>query len=390
MNYHSHKPITQILTILNNDRLDLRTIDPCSLFQAGISHRINGQVSLALAGYSESQNILSIFDKLRLEKRFLAKQQAMIACTLKNVAGQHQKPILFLKGIVLSQMLYRSISTRESADIDILVRESDVIWFDQILQAHGYFSCHIKKFSKKYERSILNFLSEMTYYHPKKKIKIDLHWKLDNAAFTTINFNTLLESDNLQWIKLEEKELLPTLPEPLNFLYICSHAEKHFGSRLHWLYDTLRYATIYDCDNWNYLIDQSKEYGIDQQLYYLIERWKLFFPKKSESIQTPVVKKIPWYFSATQANTSLEDSSNIIKMLQKKWSEFQLVQGKKNKVRYLFQFVNARQMPWITKYQLPVFFVYLGFFTYLGVYFFKIFFSIFAKAIYFIFKSIFK
>ena len=84
--------------------------------------------------------------------------------------------VLFLKGPTLSQDLYGDVSLRTSNDLDILISIKDIYIAEKILIAEGFEK-------DDYIETVLNDWKwrhhHITFIHPQKRIKVEVHWRLN-------------------------------------------------------------------------------------------------------------------------------------------------------------------------------------------------------------------
>ncbi|MFD1359150.1 nucleotidyltransferase family protein [Fictibacillus halophilus] len=138
---------------------------------------------------------------------------------------------LLLKGPALAKELYGDISLRTSCDIDFLVPIEELERIDTLLQNEGYVK-------NDYFRSILNDWKwrnhHVTYFHPSKEVKLEVHWRLNPGPASEPSFNELWERRKIS--KLTSTPLYLLGNEDL-FLFLASHGARHGWSRLRWLLD---------------------------------------------------------------------------------------------------------------------------------------------------------
>ncbi|MFD1450922.1 nucleotidyltransferase domain-containing protein [Oceanobacillus sojae] len=161
--------------------------------------------------------------------------------------------LLFLKGPVLAQALYGDISLRTSRDLDVLIPIEKLDEAEHLLLAQGY--------EKEYE--INKELNEwkwrhrhVNYYHPQKKITIEIHWRLNTGPAKEPNFNELWERRKQSTIPGNEVYMLSN--EDL-YLYLNMHGAQHGWSRLRWLFDI--HQLMEKELNWNRIYNRLKRFG---------------------------------------------------------------------------------------------------------------------------------
>lgn len=159
---------------------------------------------------------------------------------------------LFLKGPVLAADLYGDISLRTSSDLDVLIPIKDLDKVEELLLKLGY----------EKDDYILTVLNDwkwrhhhLTYFHPQKKIKLEIHWRLNPGPAKEPHFNEL-------WGR-KRKSSLTSYPvyylgrEDL-FLFLVSHGARHGWSRLRWLVDI--HQIVKQQLDWPKLIKVLKKY----------------------------------------------------------------------------------------------------------------------------------
>lgn len=149
---------------------------------------------------------------------------------VSKLFSENNIKLLFIKGPAIAADLYGDISLRTSKDLDILIQLTDLERADALLLDWGY---------QREVDTIENFDEKMTkhdvqYYHPKKRIQLEIHWRLHPYPMNVPSFNDL-------WDR-RRKSNLTSYPvfyfgvEDL-FLYLVTHGSKHGWFRLRWLAD---------------------------------------------------------------------------------------------------------------------------------------------------------
>jgi hypothetical protein len=161
---------------------------------------------------------------------------------------------LFLKGPVLGADLYGDISMRTSGDLDILVSIHDLEKVNGLLEEQGY-----KK--DEYIQTLLNDWKwrhhHFTYYHPSKRTKIEIHWRLNPAPSKEPTFTEL-------WGRKRRSTISSTpiyfLSKEDLFCFLITHGARHGWSRLRWLLD-IHQITQKDLD-WTVLKNLQRRFQI--------------------------------------------------------------------------------------------------------------------------------
>ena len=106
-------------------------------------------------------------------------------CILLN---ENNINLLILKGPVLGVNLYGDVSLRTSSDLDILIPIKDLEKVENLLLKLGYEK-------DDYIQTVLNDWKwrhhHITFFHPQKGIKLEIHWRLNPGPAKEPNFDEL-------------------------------------------------------------------------------------------------------------------------------------------------------------------------------------------------------
>ena len=130
--------------------------------------------------------------------------------------------IIVLKGIFLSEWLYKDLALRQFTDIDLLVKPQDGEKCIEILKAMGF---------KPFDEGVSDFInahSEIVHYQPMvlNKVIVEIHVKLHPG---NKNYN-LITSDFIEKSIPVTIDGLSVYAFRLNdlIIYLCVHLDKHF------------------------------------------------------------------------------------------------------------------------------------------------------------------
>ncbi|MEC5424053.1 nucleotidyltransferase family protein [Virgibacillus sp. C22-A2] len=148
-----------------------------------------------------------------------------------KIFSAKQLPLLFLKGPALAHDLYGDISLRTSSDLDILIPIDKLEKAEELLVEEGYVK-------DDYIQTVLNDWKwrhhHITFFHPQKRIKLEIHWRLNPGPAREPGFDEL-------WKRKRKSKLTGTsiyiLSKEDLFLFLVSHGSRHGWSRLRWLMD---------------------------------------------------------------------------------------------------------------------------------------------------------
>lgn len=173
---------------------------------------------------------------------------------VSQLFSQYQIPLLFLKGPTLGHDLYGDISLRTSGDLDVLVPMEQLTYTEGILRQAGYQK-------DDYIKSVLNDWKwrhhHVTYTHPDKRIKLEVHWRLNPGPAKEPTFHDL-------WKRKRKSNLtnsvIYTLGNEDLLLFLTTHGARHGWSRLRWLLDI--HKLLNKELNWRIVHKQFKTYHV--------------------------------------------------------------------------------------------------------------------------------
>lgn len=233
------KELRLILDLLKVDhdmnQQSLTSIDWNLFIDLAMHHRVYPVLFGHLKKYEEHLEVPTfVMEVLYEQYRRNTFQMLHLSAEMENVSQlltAHDIPLLFLKGPTLGHDLYGDISLRTSSDLDILVPLGKLTYTEEILSQAGY-----KK--DDYIKTILNDWKwrhhHVTYIHPVRKVKLEVHWRLNPGPSKEPIFRDL-------WERKSENTLtnstIYTLGSEDLFLFLITHGARHGWSRLRWLLD---------------------------------------------------------------------------------------------------------------------------------------------------------
>ncbi|QNF26178.1 nucleotidyltransferase domain-containing protein [Metabacillus elymi] len=174
---------------------------------------------------------------------------------VSKLFDQNNLKLIHLKGPILAKELYGDVSLRTSSDLDVLVPISDLSKIDDLLIELGY--------EKDELVSVLNDWKwrhhHIAYFHPKKQIKLEVHWRLNPGPAKEPSFEELWKRKRTSLTTSNPVYYLG--PEDL-FLFLVSHGARHGWSRLRWLLDI--HQILKQSLNWNKINHLMKKYQFMQ------------------------------------------------------------------------------------------------------------------------------
>lgn len=190
----------------------------------------------------------------RLTHRYLKASQHLIE-VIQLFHTAHIDYIV-LKGIPLNIQLYGTACLRDIRDIDILIsREKLTITHQQLTELGYQLKGKITPIHLHHEYAfLLKYTNEINYWHPIKKICIDLKWQTSAHNYYGMQW---VNTHNTRVITIKSLPFL-VLSHEHNFFYLCIHAAQHGWEHLKWLIDlAVFYRTIPFC--WNTVVSLARQ-----------------------------------------------------------------------------------------------------------------------------------
>ncbi|MBO1512379.1 nucleotidyltransferase domain-containing protein [Metabacillus bambusae] len=253
-------------------------------------HRVFPVLQSKLKGISNNLIPSFVFQKLLQDYKINTFNMLQLSAEMERVSRifiEEKIRLLFLKGPVIAHDLYGDISLRTSSDLDFLIPLEDLNKAEVLLQKLGYEK-------EDYIKTVLNDWKwrhhHVTYFHPQKRMKLEIHWRLNPGPGFEPNFEEL-------WMR-KSKSKLTSYPvfflgkEDL-FLFLVSHGARHGWSRLRWLLD-IHQMTEQDID-WvktNKLLKKYHIHNIGAQALVLSSN--LLNSKNSGDMKTILENRDSW------------------------------------------------------------------------------------------------
>ncbi|HEY5522488.1 MAG TPA: nucleotidyltransferase family protein [Desulfuromonadaceae bacterium] len=179
--------------------------------------------------------------------------------------AENQLPVIALKGLALAKNIYGDIALRPMFDMDLLLKEEDLIRAGRILLTLGY-----RQDLPAWE-SMLKTYHHLPPFKNKNGTIIELHWNI-----VTPNSSIKVDLDGL-WeraclIKVDNAEVRVFSVEDL-FLHLCIHACFHLQTEL----DLIPFCdlaglikTAADKIDWQIVIARAARWGAKKCLYLML------------------------------------------------------------------------------------------------------------------------
>lgn len=219
------------------------------------------------------------FDKKRI--LMTAGETTRIARAFTTEGIEH----CFVKGVVLNAHLYGGMYTRPCKDIDVWVNANTYPVAVAALLTLGY-----KKKLPGYaltgfkERWYMRNKHDMAFYHPEKKIEVELHFRL---SYFGLDFFPLTAIPLAPINLLNIPVLAPQ--DDYHLLYLMIHGAIHAWIRLRWLQDIALFIKNKPCDLkhvYNLAKQINCQHIVEQSLILVSNMFKLDNHELTEIIQT--------------------------------------------------------------------------------------------------------
>lgn len=206
-----------------------------------------------------------ILQKFKLSYEESVRRNLAQTAELKRLVSELNKAkidISIIKGHALKKTLYGNISLRDSYDIDMLVRQSDVIKVSAIVKRLGFLAHDLVPdfdMGSTIGRRMIRERHEQHFESESSGVSLDLHWRLSHSFYAfPIQMETL-------WDEAEETSsefgLTRQLRPSAHFVYLCYHGSKHCWYRLHWLCDIALLISQNKLD-WEDVLSRAQHLGI--------------------------------------------------------------------------------------------------------------------------------
>ncbi|MBS1913386.1 MAG: nucleotidyltransferase family protein [Bacteroidetes bacterium] len=224
----------------------------------------------------------SFREAVREQAEANARNNLLLAGELIGVLallGRSGLKALPLKGPLLAQDLYGSLSMRSYSDIDLLVRTADAARSIELLRGLGYRPR--PELPAAGEEAYRRYEYDRSMENTANGAHLELHWRLLER---TIAFP--LDEEEL-WALLREGSFAGApamaMPDHVQLLFLAAHGAKHAWSILGWTLDVARLAGK-DGLEWDQLAALARDGGCQRLLHVALalagELWGLELPER--------------------------------------------------------------------------------------------------------------
>jgi hypothetical protein len=208
-----------------------------------------------------------ILQRLRTDLATINRRNLQLAAELLNLLQLfHQQNIQAIpyKGPILAETVYGNLALREFVDLDILVRQRDVLAARDLLIARGYRPC--VRLAAEQEAAFLDYQCEHVLSDDRRDLMVEIQWRV-----VPNYFSFPFDYENL-WQRTEPATLcqrpITTLSPEDTLLMLCVHGSKHLWSRLGWVCDVAEAIRHLRQLNWH-LLEQRAEMSGSRRMLHL-------------------------------------------------------------------------------------------------------------------------
>ena len=243
-------------------------VDGGKLLDLAVRHKLIPQLHLSLQGVSD--DLLSKEVREDLGQRFSASVQRNLTYSAELLRlvkrfDENDVPLRCVKGPVLAQELYGGLEQRQYADLDLLVRPSDLRNACKVLERAGYrwrFARTSNMTARQFQRNArLN--QEMPFQKSSESchVYVDLHWRLSNGPAFQMPVDRLFDTSHAVAIGGRS---LQTMSRRDLLAYLAHHGSYHRWRRLHWLCAFARLLHSFPREEWDDLRRHCASFGPDR------------------------------------------------------------------------------------------------------------------------------
>lgn len=195
---------------------------------------------------------------------------------LLQIFKEAQIPVIFFKGPILAQLAYGDISFRIFDDLDLLIKESDLVKVHNLLTKKcGYTSYDFPDYQI---NQIAKVCNEYSYFNKNKDILIDVHWHILRVFNQSFSFYPYLE---MLWEKLEKIELnnqeIETFSLENFMIYLCLNSAKDAWHKVYLICDLAYLLTNNPQINWQKIESFFGKFGIKRMILISLNLTKIFY-----------------------------------------------------------------------------------------------------------------
>ena len=206
-----------------------------------------------------------VYEKLRDQYQRISALNMYLSGELRRLLklfAAHEIDAIPYKGPALAAKAYGNIALRHFGDLDILVRQRDVLRVMELLVAEGY-ELH-PPLNGVQQALMLRTQCNLPFTRDGRRLIVEIHWRVSARLFSSpLDEESLWENSNLESFAGTTTRALA--PEDL-LLSLCVHGAKHLWERVSWIADIAQLLEVYPDLNWPRLLERTRRSGTERML----------------------------------------------------------------------------------------------------------------------------
>ena len=211
--------------------------------------------------------------------------------------------VIALKGVHVAAAVYQNIALRPMEDIDLLVKQTDLLRVQEILVKQGYISS--KEESSGFCLGLGSAQVHLPMYRKGDSLVVEIHFNIVGPPFS-LQLDVEKLWGRAQMSSLQGIEVLTLCPEDL-LIHLCMHFSFHHGfdNGIRPLFDISQTIQHYERElDWEQVLNRSKEWGVVKCIYLALSLANKF---AGASIPVQIMKDLDVYNDSFTATALAEE-----------------------------------------------------------------------------------
>ncbi|MBL4710636.1 MAG: nucleotidyltransferase family protein [Flavobacteriales bacterium] len=242
-----------------------------------------------------------------------------------------------LKGPIGAKQIFDDYTAKDSRDIDVLIDESKIEAYIDIIQERGYAPIFdFQQLNTKQKNYFKKVNNQLAFFHKEKKIMLEIHWRLfANDNLLSLSYEELKSKS--QTVSIANHSVNTFSDEHLLF-YLIAHGAKHKWSKLYWLLEisVLIQKTEF---NWLSVVKKAQKLHLERMLFQAFILIQELF-----NIAPPVnilrSRKINQLVNEVKSDIFNRNNSSYQKSIKNYWSILKYKMKLKSDISYKLNYFN--------------------------------------------------
>lgn len=238
-----------------------RGIDWDYLLTVASQHGVVPLVQQALSGYCADEVPTEVLEKLKAISRSNAQHNLHLTSSLLALLTAFEARSVSAvpyKGPMLAARAYGNLSSRQFCDLDILVRQPDVLKAIEVLTKNGY-RLELPIGQSTPILKLIHSKKDFRFVSADNRVVVELHWRLAGRHFY-FPYSLDLLWERLERISFSGTAVLTFRPEDM-LVILCAHGSKHLWGRLLWICDIAALVDASPRIDWSVTMRNARESG---------------------------------------------------------------------------------------------------------------------------------